>query len=138
MNTFACLADPRVLDAVSPDPDETFDPVHFLEKSGTVYLLGTAGDASATARLVAAFIDDLVDVASRMAAVSANSRLDPPMALILDEAANYPIRTLPGLMSQGGGTGIATVVILQSLAQARDRWGIQAGRGPRGTRPPRS
>jgi type IV secretory pathway TraG/TraD family ATPase VirD4 len=26
-------------------------------------------------------------------------------------------------MSEGGGTGISTVAVLQSLAQARDRWG---------------
>jgi type IV secretory pathway TraG/TraD family ATPase VirD4 len=26
-------------------------------------------------------------------------------------------------MSEGGGTGICTLVVLQSLAQARDRWG---------------
>ena len=26
-------------------------------------------------------------------------------------------------MSEGGGTGISTTVVLQSLAQARDRWG---------------
>ena len=26
-------------------------------------------------------------------------------------------------MSEGGGTGITTVAVLQSLAQARDRWG---------------
>ena len=93
MNTWSCLADPKVLAAVSPDPGEVFDPVEFLEKNGTVYLFGTAGEASSTARLVAAFIEDLVDVASRLAAVSPNSRLDPPLALILDEAANYPIRS---------------------------------------------
>ena len=29
-------------------------------------------------------------------------------------------------MSEGGGTGITTLAVLQSLAQARDRWGEQA------------
>ncbi|MCL5053963.1 TraM recognition domain-containing protein [Ferrimicrobium acidiphilum] len=28
-------------------------------------------------------------------------------------------------MSEGGGTGITTMVVLQSLAQARDRWGSE-------------
>jgi type IV secretory pathway TraG/TraD family ATPase VirD4 len=41
----------------------------------------------------------------------------------LDEAANYPLPSLSALMSEGGGTGITTVAVLQSLAQARDRWG---------------
>lgn len=30
-------------------------------------------------------------------------------------------------MSEGGGTGITTLAVLQSLAQARDKWGPQAG-----------
>ena len=28
-------------------------------------------------------------------------------------------------MSEGGGTGITTMAVLQSLAQARDRWGLE-------------
>ncbi|MDX6553795.1 MAG: hypothetical protein QOH74_2283, partial [Gaiellales bacterium] len=33
---------------------------------------------------------------------------------------------LPSLMADGGGSGISTHVVIQSLAQARDRWGEQA------------
>ena len=55
-------------------------------------------------------------------------RLDPPLALLLDEAANYPLGSLPSLMSEGGGSGITTMAVLQSLAQARDRWGTEAAR----------
>jgi type IV secretion system protein VirD4 len=122
-NAFAALADPQVLDAVSPDPDEMFDPARFLRDRGTLFLLGTASGASATAGLVAALIEDVVEVARRLAAASQGARLDPPLALVLDEAANYPIPSLAALMSEGGGTGIPTLAVLQSLAQARDRWG---------------
>jgi type IV secretory pathway TraG/TraD family ATPase VirD4 len=52
--------------------------------------------------------------------------LDPPLAMILDEAANYPLPSLTSLMSEGGGTGISTLVVLQSLAQARAVWGEHA------------
>jgi len=48
------------------------------------------------------------------------------LSLVLDEAANYPLPSLPALMSDGGGTGICTVVVLQSLAQARAVWGEHA------------
>ena len=48
-----------------------------------------------------------------------------PLTLILDEAANYPLPSLGSLMSEGGGTSITTMVVLQSLAQARDRWGSE-------------
>jgi type IV secretory pathway TraG/TraD family ATPase VirD4 len=60
------------------------------------------------------------------AAASVGSRLDPPLAVVLDEAANYPLPSLPGLMSDGGGSGITTLAVLQSLSQARDRWGREA------------
>ena len=93
---------------------------------GTVYLLGTATGASATATLVAGLIEDLVDAARRLAARCPGQRLDPPLALVLDEAPNYPLPSLPSLMSEGGGSGITTVAVLQSLAQARDRWGREA------------
>jgi len=125
-NTFAPLADPGVLAAVSPDPGAEIDPAAFLALGGTVYLLGTATGAAATAPLVAALIEDLVDAARRAAARSPGQRLDPPLAVILDEAANYPLPSLPALMSEGGGSGITTIAVLQSLAQARDRWGREA------------
>jgi type IV secretion system protein VirD4 len=125
-NTFAPLADPAVLAAVSPPDEEAFDPATFLAKTGTLYLLGTASGSSATANLVAALVEDVVDAARRLAASSVGARLDPPLGLILDEAANYPLPSLPALMSEGGGSGITTLAVLQSLAQARDRWGKDA------------
>ncbi len=125
-NAFAALADPHVLHAVSPGPGERFDPAEFLRSRGTLYLLGTASGAAATATLVAALIEDVVEVARRLAAASPGGRLDPPLGLILDEAANYPLPSLPALMSEGGGTGITTMAVLQSLDQARHRWGREA------------
>jgi type IV secretion system protein VirD4 len=127
-NVFAPLADPMVLDAISPAEGEQFDPVRFLHSRGTLYLLGTASGASATSSLVTAFVEDVVETARHLAAASPGARLDPPLAVILDEAANYPLPSLPSLMSEGGGTGITTMVVLQSLAQARARWG-QDGAG---------
>jgi type IV secretion system protein VirD4 len=120
---FAALADPRVLDAVSPGPGEQFDPQTFLQQRGTVFLVGTSTGALATAGLVGAFVEDVAEAARRLAAASAGARIDPPLSMILDEAANYPLPSLTSLMSEGGGTGITTMVVLQSLAQARAVWG---------------
>ena len=120
---FSALADPKVLDAVSPRPGEHFDPDTFLRNNGTVYLLGTSSGVTATGGLVGAFVEDVVEAARRIAARSASSRLDPPLSLVMDEAANYPLPSLPSLMSDGGGSGISTIVVLQSLAQARAVWG---------------
>ncbi|MCU1492161.1 MAG: type secretion protein [Acidimicrobiaceae bacterium] len=121
------LADPRVLDAVSPSQNEALDPEAVLRDGGTLYLLGTSAGAGAAGNLIGAFIEDVVEVARRVAARSANARLDPPLALILDEVANYPLPSLPSLMSEGGGSGITTVAVLQSLAQARAVWGDHRG-----------
>ncbi|TFD79283.1 type IV secretory system conjugative DNA transfer family protein [Cryobacterium fucosi] len=119
----AALADPRVLDAVSPGPGEDFDPESFIRECGTLYLLATGAGAGNSAALVAAFVEDLVETARRMAARSPGARLDPPLLLALDEIGNLaPLPSLPTLMAEGGGTGITTMPVLQSLAQARDKW----------------
>lgn len=121
---FAALADPRVLDAVSPRPGEEFDPEQFLRNNGTLYLLATGSGAGASASLVSAFIEDLVETARTIAARSAGARMDPPLLLALDEIGNLaPLPALPVLMSEGGGSGITTLPVLQSLAQAREKWG---------------
>ena len=119
-----CLADPKVMDAVTPRPGEDFDPEQFLRDNGTLYLLGTAGGAAGAGPLVAAFIEDLVETAKRIAARLPAQRLDPPLLLALDEIGNLaPLPSLPKLMSDGGGSGITTMPVLQSMAQARSRWG---------------
>jgi type IV secretory pathway TraG/TraD family ATPase VirD4 len=122
-----CLADPRVLDSVSPAPGEEFDPRQFLISNGTLYLLATGAGAGASWALVAAFIEDIAETARHLAAASPGARLDPPLLLALDEIGNLsPLPSLPVLMAEGGGTGITTMPVLQSLSQARDRWGDHA------------
>ncbi|MBG0716502.1 TraM recognition domain-containing protein [Microbacterium sp. 2C] len=121
---FSALADPRVLDAVSPGPGEEFDPEAFLLGNGTLYLLATGAGAGASSALVAAFIEDLVETARKIAARSPGARMDPPLLLALDEIGNLaPLPSLPTLMAEGGGTGITPLPVLQSLAQAREKWG---------------
>jgi hypothetical protein len=125
--SLAALADPRVLDAVSPGPEERFDPEEFLRKRGSVYLLATGAGANNSAALVSAFVEDLVEAARRLAARSPAARLDPPLLLALDEIGNLaPLPSLPTLMAEGGGTGITTMPVLQSLAQARETWSDNA------------
>jgi type IV secretion system protein VirD4 len=122
-----CLSDPQVLDAVTPTPDEEFNPSSFLRQNGTLYLLATGSGANTCSSLVAAFIEDLVETARHLAASSPRARLDPPLLLALDEIGNLaPLPSLPTLMAEGGGTGITTVPVLQSLSQARDRWSDHA------------
>lgn len=121
------LADPAVLNAVDPAPDEEFDPQTFLAQSGTLYLLATGAGAGASWPLVAAFMEDIAEVARHSAASLPGARLDPPLLMALDEIGNLsPLPSLPTLMAEGGGTGITTMPVLQSLAQARHKWGDHA------------
>jgi type IV secretion system protein VirD4 len=121
------LADPRVLDTCSPPPADAVDLAEFITAGGTVYLLGTTGAQLSVAPLVTALVEALVDTARTLAAATATGTLHPPLTVLLDEAANIaPIPSLPQLLADGGGCGITTVCVLQSLAQARARWG-QAG-----------
>ncbi|MFC5932037.1 type VI secretion protein [Cryobacterium melibiosiphilum] len=125
--SLGALADPRVLDAVSPGEGEAFDPEGFLRSNGTLYLLATGAGSNNSAALVSAFVEDLVETARRIAARSAGARLDPPLLLALDEIGNLaPLPSLPTLMAEGGGTGITTMPVLQSLAQARTKWSDNA------------
>ncbi|PVW02339.1 type VI secretion protein [Microbacterium sp. Gd 4-13] len=123
----AALADPPVLDAVSPQDGEDFDPEAFLRAKGTLYMLATGAGANNSAALVAALVEDVVEAARRIAAASPGARLDPPALLALDEVGNLaPLPSLPTLMAEGGGTGITTMPVLQSLAQAREKWSENA------------
>ncbi|GGC14580.1 hypothetical protein GCM10010972_29870 [Cellulomonas carbonis] len=125
--SLAALADPDVLTAVDPAPGEEFDPAGFLRDSGTLYLLASAVTSGSCAPLVAAFVEDITETARALAARSPGARLDPPLLLALDEIANLtPLPSLPQLMAEGGGSGITTLAVLQSLAQARNRWGEHA------------
>ena len=71
----SALADPRVLDAVSPGPHEQFDPETLLTEQGTLHLLATGAGAGASASLVAAFVEDLIETARRLAARSPGASL---------------------------------------------------------------
>jgi type IV secretion system protein VirD4 len=125
--SFSALADPGVRDALSPEADRGLEPARFLRESGTIYLLGTGVGAGAAAAFIAALLEDITETARRLAAGTSGGRVEPPLALVLDEIANLcAIPSLPSLMADGGGSGISTLVVIQSLAQARERWGEQA------------
>ena len=97
------------------------------ETAGPCTCSGSSGAQLSVAPLVTAMIEDIVESGRRLAAASPHGRLDPPLLLMLDEVANIaPLPSLPALLSDGGGVGIPTVAVFQSLGQARSRWGQEA------------
>lgn len=129
LTALGALVDPEVMRACCPDASgmPAFDTDRFLANAGTVYVIGTATEQAAIAPLISLFIENIVLQARRRASSMPGRRLNPPLGLFLDEAANIaPLPTLPGLLSDGGGVGITTIAIFQSLHQARGRWGRDA------------
>jgi type IV secretion system protein VirD4 len=90
-------------------------------------LLGTSAGQRSMAPLITALVETIADTARQRAAASPGGRLYPPLVLFIDEAAQIAplpsLPSLPSLLADGGGQGIVTLVILQSLGQARERWG---------------
>ena len=118
-----CMHDEEIMAWVTPPAAgmPVFDPAAFACSRDTLYLL--TEDLSAAAPLIAALTDTAIR-AARRAAERAGGRLDPPHALILDEAANIcRIADLPQLYSHLGSRGIVPVTILQSYEQGVTVWG---------------
>ena len=93
----------------------------FAASADTLYLLT---ESRAAASPLVAALTDTVMRAGRRHAEMAGGRLDPPMVLILDEAANIcRIADLPDLYSHLGSRGMVPVTILQSYQQGVAVWG---------------
>ena len=120
----APLLAPAARAVFTPPAGTETDLPAFIRDGGTCYLMADERRASALAPLISAFADDYLETAKSIADTSPGGRLDPPLGCFLDEVANIvPLPQLPALMSFAGGTGIFVVPVLQSMAQARQRWG---------------
>jgi type IV secretory pathway TraG/TraD family ATPase VirD4 len=98
------------------------DPARLVRTRETLYMLSKDG-AGGAAPLVAALADRVMREAVR-AAERDGGRLDPPMVVVLDEAANVcRIADLPELYSHLGSRGVLPVTILQSYRQGTRVWG---------------
>ncbi len=123
----APLLSPAARATFTPAAGRGTDLAAFLRDGGTCYLLADERRAASLAPVVSAFADDFIETAKAIADTLPGGRLDPPAGLFLDEVANIvPLPQLPALMSFAGGTGIFVTAVLQSMAQARNRWGRDA------------
>ena len=118
------MTDPEIMAWVTPPRRGTlpvFDPDDFAASRDTLYLLSKS--RSAAAPLIAALSDTAMRAAERRAE-RLGGRLDPPLVVPLDEAANIcRIADLPDLYSHLGSRGITPVTILQSYEQGVTVWG---------------
>jgi type IV secretory pathway TraG/TraD family ATPase VirD4 len=118
------MTDPEIMAWVTPPASgelAVFDPDAFAASRDTLYLLSKS--RSAAAPLIAALSDTAMRAAERRAE-RMGGRLDPPLVVPLDEAANIcRIADLPDLYSHLGSRGITPITILQSYEQGVTVWG---------------
>lgn len=114
---------PSVAELVTYDEAAGFDVEEFLAGPNTLYMIGTASGALGARPVMAALLDDIAEHGRRRASASRTGRLAPPLSLVLDELAKLcPFPSLPALLADGGGSGIATSVVIQSLSQLETGW----------------
>ncbi len=99
------------------------DPEELLRGRHTLYLCAPAHDQRRLRALFTALVKQVLDAAfSRSARLG--RPLDPPLLLVLDEAANIaPLADLDGLAATCAGHGVQLVTIWQDLAQVTARYG---------------
>jgi type IV secretion system protein VirD4 len=103
-----------------------FDPARLLDGSHTVYLCAPAHDQRRLRGYFTALIHQVLSGAFTQATRSGRP-LDPPLLVVLDEAAHIaPLAELDGLAATCASHGIQLVTVWQDLAQVRARYGARA------------
>lgn len=93
----------------------------------TLYLSALPDDQDRLRPLFTALLGQVISAAFRQAGRSGRP-LDPPLLLVLDEAANIaPVENLPTVAATAASMGVQLVTIFQDLAQVNLRYGRAAG-----------
>ena len=98
-------------------------PKLFDGGSRTLYLSATVREQRRLRPVFVALIESVLEEAYRRSARTGKP-LDPPLLVVLDEAANIaPLPDLDVIAATGAGHGVQLLTVFQDLAQAHDRWG---------------
>lgn len=98
-------------------------PAWLLAGLNTAYLCATATGQERLRPLFVTLIDQVVEHVYECAA-QRGGPIDPPLLIVLDEAANIaPLPRLDQLAATGAGQGIQLVTVVQDMAQIEHRWG---------------
>jgi type IV secretory pathway TraG/TraD family ATPase VirD4 len=131
------LASPKTRDACTPRPGEPQLDIDALIRSGgdTLYLV-SRGRKNSAAPIVNALMSEVLHRAEVLSQFPTEAqaasptfadgdlRLDPPLRVVMDEAANVsPQEDLSMRLADSGGRGIELYVFVQSFSQLRQRWG---------------
>jgi type IV secretion system protein VirD4 len=93
----------------------------------TLYLCAPTHEQARLRPVFATLVHEVLTAAFERAARQGGP-LDPPLLLVLDEAANIaPVSDLDSLASTAAGHGVQLVTVFQDLAQIQARYGERAG-----------
>lgn len=104
---------------------DSIDLDWLLSGANTVYLCAPLEDQRRLAPAFGGLLNDFVAQAYRRVAETGKP-LDPPLLVVIDEAGNTPLRSLPEYASTLAGIGVLLVTIWQSLAQIEATYQRQA------------
>lgn len=127
VRALGALATVHIREACTPNRSDTAALDSFASEGGTLYVVGESIEDPrhhpGAMPLLTALASHVVEHGRRMAARSTDGRLDPPLALVLDDiAAVAPLPALPELLTTGETQGFATLALLRSPEQAAARW----------------
>jgi type IV secretion system protein VirD4 len=98
------------------------DLAWLLSGQNTMYLCSPIEDQRRLAPAFGGLLNDLINQAYRHVAATGQP-IDPPLLVVIDEAGNTPLRSLPEYASTLAGIGVLLVTIWQSLAQLEVAYG---------------
>jgi len=117
----AAFADPAV--AASSTRCE-IDPAALVSgAAGSLYCCAPARDQERLAPVFTAIVREVLDAAFERAAATGRP-LDPPLLVVLDEAASVaPLADLDRVVATAAGHGVQLLTVWQDLAQVESRYG---------------
>jgi type IV secretion system protein VirD4 len=121
------FADPDVAACEAPGlaASAEIDASRLLDASHTLYLCAPAHDQRRLRALFATLVTQVISEAYRRA-METGKGLDPPLLVVLDEAANVaPLAELDVLASTAAGHGVQLVTVWQDFAQLNARYGAK-------------
>jgi type IV secretion system protein VirD4 len=114
--------DPAVARAASTTD---FEPAQLVHR-GSLFVCAPGHEQERLFPVFTTLLQSIITAAYNTA-LRAGRPLDPPLLIVLDEAANIaPLRDLDALASTAAGHGVQLVTVWQDLAQVRARYGEKA------------
>ena len=116
-------SDPAIV-AASSTTDIDLDWV--LRGSNTLYVSSPLADHERVAPVLSGLLSDLIDQLFELN-IQTGVPLNPPLLIVIDEAANLKLKDLPEWAATLSGLGVQLVTVWQSIAQIEAVYGAQSG-----------